>query len=76
MRMHLQANLPYIVVPHSALTIHMSLIICGVNVVAPLTTSTKEERCTVIQFLWAEGVRDVEIHQRLSAQCGDSVLPQ
>jgi hypothetical protein len=26
--------------------------------------------------LWVEGVRDVEIHQGLSAQCGDSVLPQ
>jgi hypothetical protein len=30
----------------------------------------------VILFLWAEGVRGAEIHQRLSTQYGDSILPQ
>jgi hypothetical protein len=40
-----------------------------------LTICTNEELCAVIQFLWGEGVRGVEIQQRLSAQYSDSVLP-
>lgn len=40
-----------------------------------LITCTKEEKNAVIKFLWTEGVRGVEIHKRLSAQQGDSVLP-
>jgi hypothetical protein len=30
----------------------------------------------MIHFLWYEGVSGAEIHQRLSAQYGKSVLPQ
>jgi hypothetical protein len=30
----------------------------------------------VIRFLWSEGVSGAEIHRRLSAQYGNSVLPQ
>ena len=31
---------------------------------------------SVVRFLWSEGVSGAAIHQRLSAQCGNSVLPQ
>ena len=37
---------------------------------------TKEKQRPVIRFLWTEGVSGAEIHQRLSAQYGNSVLPQ
>ena len=30
----------------------------------------------MIQFLWAEGVPEAEIHRRLSAHYGNSALPQ
>ena len=43
---------------------------------APLSVCTKEEQRSVICFLWSEGVSGAEIHRRLSAQYGDSVLPQ
>jgi hypothetical protein len=43
---------------------------------APLSVCTKEEQCSVIRFLWSEGVSGAEIHKRLSAQYGNSVLPQ
>jgi hypothetical protein len=42
---------------------------------APLSVCTKEEQRGVICFLWSEGVPGAEIHQRLSAQYGDSALP-
>jgi hypothetical protein len=38
-----------------------------------LTTCTGKEPHVVIMFFWAEDVRSVESHCRLSAQCGDSV---
>ena len=41
---------------------------------APLSVCTKEEQRGMICFLWSEGVPGAEIHQRLSAQCGDSAL--
>ena len=43
---------------------------------APLSVCTKEEQRSVIRFLWSEGVSGAEIHRRLSAQYGNSVLPQ
>jgi transposase len=43
---------------------------------APLSICTKEEQRSVIRFLWSEGVSGAEIHRRLSAQYGNSVLPQ
>ena len=45
-------------------------------VAAPLSVCTKEEQCSVIWFLWSEGVSGAAIHQRLSAKYGSSVLPQ
>jgi hypothetical protein len=42
----------------------------------PLFVCTKEELRAVIRFLWAEGGQGAEIHRRLSAQYGNSVLPQ
>ena len=43
---------------------------------APLSLCTKEEQNSVIWFLWLEGVPGAAIHQRLSAQYGNNVLPQ
>ena len=43
---------------------------------APLSVCTKEEQRAVIRFLWAQGVLGAEIHRRLSAQYGNSALPQ
>jgi hypothetical protein len=43
---------------------------------APLSVCIKEEQRSVIRFLWSEGVTGAAIHQRLSAQYGNSVLPQ
>ena len=44
---------------------------------APLSVCTKEEQRGVIRFfLWSEGVPGAEIHRGLSAQYGDSALPQ
>jgi hypothetical protein len=43
---------------------------------APLFVCTKEEQRSVIRFLWSEGVSGAAIHQRPSAQYGNSVLPQ
>ena len=40
----------------------------------PLSVCTKEEKRSVIRFLWSEGVSGAEIHRRLSAQYGNSVL--
>ena len=43
---------------------------------APLSACTKQEQRSVIRFLWSEGVSGAEIHRRLSAQYGNSVLLQ
>ena len=43
---------------------------------APLSVCTKQEQRSVIRFLWSEGVSGAETHRRLSAQYGNSVLPQ
>ena len=42
----------------------------------PLSVCIKEEQRSVILFLWSEGVSRASTHQRLSAQYGNSVLPQ
>lgn len=34
----------------------------------------KEEQRPMVHFLWAEGVKGIEIHRHLSAQYGDYVL--
>jgi hypothetical protein len=43
---------------------------------AQLSVYAKEEQLSVIQFLWSENVSGAAIHQRLSAQYRNSVLPQ
>ena len=43
---------------------------------APFSACTKEEQRSVIRFLWSECVSVAEIHRRLSAQYGNSILPQ
>jgi hypothetical protein len=41
---------------------------------AQLSICTKEEMRGVIRFLFAEGVKPVEIIRRMQAQCGDNCL--
>jgi len=41
---------------------------------AKLINCTKEEQCSVICFLWAEGVPGTQIHLRMCGQYGDKVL--
>ena len=43
---------------------------------APLPVFTKEEERSVIRFLWSESVSGTAIHQRPTAQYGNSVLLQ
>jgi hypothetical protein len=43
---------------------------------APVSLCTREEQRSVMRFLWSEGVSGAAIHQRLSAQYRNSVLPQ
>jgi len=43
---------------------------------APLSICTKEEQRSVVRFLWSECVSGAKTHRRLSAQYGNSVLPQ
>jgi hypothetical protein len=37
---------------------------------APLSDCTIEEQCAIVRFLWAEGVKSVEIHRQMLAQYG------
>ena len=43
---------------------------------APLQDCTIEEQRGVVQFLWAEGAKRVEIHRRMLAQFGQSTVSQ
>jgi len=43
---------------------------------APLQDCTIEEDHGIMQFLWAEGVKPVEIHRGLLAQYGQSTMSQ
>ena len=43
---------------------------------APLSVCAKEEQLSVIRFFVVSGVSGAEIHRRLSAQYGNSVLLQ
>jgi len=47
----------------------------GKKMDAPLQDCTIEER-DVVRFLWAEGVKPVEIHNRMLAQYGQSTVSQ
>jgi len=44
------------------------------NMDAPLQDCTIEEQRGVVRFLWAEGVKSVEIHRRMLAQYGQSTI--
>ena len=46
----------------------------GENVDPPLQDCTIEEQCGVVQFLWTEGVKPVEIHCCMLAQYGQSTM--
>jgi hypothetical protein len=43
---------------------------------ATLSVCTKKDQHSVSRFLWSEGASGAEIHRRLSARYGNSVLPQ
>ena len=48
----------------------------GENMDTPLQDCTIEEQCGIVRFLWAEGVKPVEIHRRMLAQYGQSTMSQ
>ena len=48
----------------------------GGNMDAPLQDCTIQEQRGVVRFVWAEGVKPVEIHRRMLAQCGQSTMSQ
>jgi len=48
----------------------------GKNMDAPLQDCTIEEQCGIVRFLWAEGVKPVEIHRHMLAQYGQSTMSQ
>ena len=49
----------------------------GENMDAPLQDCTiEEEQRGVVRFVWAEGVKPVEIHRRMLAQYGQSTMSQ
>jgi len=48
----------------------------GGNIDAHLQDSTNQEQRGVVRFLWAEGVKLVEIHRRMLAQYGQSTMSQ
>jgi len=48
----------------------------GENMDAPLQDYTIEKQRGVLRFLWAEGVKPVEIHRRVLAQYGQSTMSQ
>ena len=43
---------------------------------APLKDCTIEERRGIVQFLWAEGVKPVEIHCHMLAHYGQNTMVQ
>ena len=48
----------------------------GKNMDIPLQDCTNEEQHGVVRFLWAEGVKPVEIHRRMLAEYGQSTMSQ
>ena len=48
----------------------------GENMGAPLQDCTIEEQRGVVRFLWAEGVKPVEIHRHMLAQYGQGTMSQ
>ena len=48
----------------------------GENMDVPLQDCTIGEQRGVVRFLWAEGVKPVEIHRRMLAQYGQRTMSQ
>jgi len=48
----------------------------GENIDVPLQDCTIEEQRSLVLFLWAEGVKPVEIHRRMLAQYGQNTMSQ
>jgi len=48
----------------------------GENMDAPLQDCTIKEQRGIVQFLWAEGAKPVEILRRMLAQYGQSTMSQ
>ncbi len=48
----------------------------SIKMAARLETCTREEQCSIIQFLRTEGVKPIEIHRTMKVQDGDACLPQ
>ena len=48
----------------------------GENTDARLQDCTIEEQCGIVRFLWAEGVKPVEIHHHMLAEYGQSTISQ
>ena len=48
----------------------------SIKMAARLETCTREEQCSIIQFLRSEGVKPIEIHRRMKVQYGDAFLSQ
>jgi len=46
----------------------------GENIDPPLQDCIIEEQRGVVRFLWAQGVKPVEIHRRMLAQYGQSTM--
>jgi hypothetical protein len=46
------------------------------SMAAPLSDCPIKEQCTVVRFLWAEGVTSVEIHHRMLAHYGACTMHQ
>jgi hypothetical protein len=49
---------------------------CVINLDGSVFICTEEQQRAVISFLWAEGVPGSEMHRRISAQYGNSVVSQ
>jgi hypothetical protein len=48
----------------------------GRSMAAPLSKCTIEEQRAIVRFLWAEGIKSVEIHRRMLAQYGECTMHQ
>jgi len=48
----------------------------GENMDAPLQDCTIEEQRDVVRFVWAEGVKPVEIHRRMLSKYRQSTMSQ
>ena len=48
----------------------------GKNMDIPLQDCTTKEQTGVVRFLWAEGVKTVEIHHHMLAEYGQSTMSQ